>query len=208
MRKWMPAIALVVLVASASQAAIVQFDLATEYSGGTSPAGSPAWLRATADDGGGTGSVALKIESLNLVDSEFVTKFHMNLDDSLNEAALAVSAPTKVGSFADPIVSFGTDAFSSAGSRKFDVEVLFDNSPPANRFGAGESVLFTITGAGITANSFAGLSTGVGSPLSISAHVQGIGANANLSGWITTVVPEPMSLSLVGIGSLLFMRRR
>lgn len=208
MRKWMLAIAPVVAATSASQAAVVQFDLATEYSGASSPAGAPAWIRTTIDDGGNVGSVSVKIDAMNLVNSEFVTKFHLNINQAINLPALTTSSISKIGTFADPVISFNSNGFNSAGSRDFDMEVLFDNAPPANRFEGGEIVTFTVTGAGLTANSFNEVSSGNGSPLSVSAHVQGIGTNANFSGWITTLVPEPASLSLLALGTAMLKRRR
>ncbi len=188
-----------------THAAITQFDLGSEYTGGTAPVGSPAWLRATVDDGGSSGSVTLKIEALNLTGSEFVTKFHMNLDPSISTAGLTTSAPVKVGTFANPNVSFSTNAFNAGASASFDLEVLFDNSPPSNRFGAGESVTMTISGSPLlNAQSFSFLS--VSPALPISAHIQGIGANGNFSGWITTAVPEPTSL--IGIALAVSSTRR
>lgn len=208
MRMWMLAFAPVLLAVSASQAAVLTFDLAQEYSGASSPSGSPAWIRTTIDDGGNTGSVSVKIESLNLSEGEFVTKFHLNLNPAINLATLATSAPTKAGTFSNPTISFGANSFNSAGNRNFDMEVLFDNAPAANRFGSGDAVTFTVSGAGLTASSFNALSSGNGSAIPVSAHVQGIGANNNFSGWITTVIPEPASLSLLALGTAMIKRRR
>lgn len=202
-------LAAVSLSASAAHAAIVQHNFAIEYSGATAPVGSPAWLTVKLDDGGSAGSVTMTVTAANLTSSEFVTKLLLNLDPLLNASSLSFSSPTKVGTFASPTFSKGTNAFSAGGGSNFDIEVLFDNSPPSNRFGAGESMTTVVSGIpSLTANSFSFNSVGGSGSYPIAAHVQGIGTNANLSGWVTTLTPEPMSLSAFAAAGLVLRRRR
>jgi hypothetical protein len=195
---------------TSAPAAILTYDLNIEYSGATPPAGPAPWISATFDDGGGSGTVTMTLTTPNLVSQEFVRFWHFNLDPSLNPASLLFSAPTKVGSFTDPIVNLGVDAYQAGGDGLYDILIEFDNAPPGDRFGAGDSVTYTITGIPtLTANSFNFLSTPAGGngPFNVAAHVQGIGSNGDFSGWITQV-PEPTALSLLALGSLATLRRR
>jgi hypothetical protein len=200
--------------------AIITYDLDSEYSGGTAPAGAGPWLRARFDDGGSSGSVTMTLTALNLVGSEFVSIWDFNLDPALNPANLVFSAPTKTGTFGNPAVETSIDAFRAGGSGKYDIEVHFDIAPPADRFGPGDSVEYTITGIpSLTASSFSvlnGLGGGHG-PFYTAAHVQGIGAGGSYSGWITDEsgdinIPEPASLSVAAAGismvSMVRLRRR
>jgi hypothetical protein len=208
MREWVStglAFAALALCAISARAEVIAFDLSVEFSGGTAPAGAAPWIRATFDDGGGTGSVTLTLTSVNLVDAEFVSDWDFNLDPSLDPAALLFSAATKTGTFGDPVINLGVDLFQADGDGSYDLEVAFDMAPAADRFGAGDSVEYTITGiAALTAGSFAFPSAPAGGsgPFLTAAHVQGIGVEGAGSGWVT--VPEPSAglLVLLAIGAV------
>lgn len=191
------------------KADIVTYDLSVEFSGASPPGGAAPWLRATFDDGGGAGSVDLRLEAANLTGTEFVFQWTFNLDPLLDPTDLIFSAPTKTGSFDDPVVGLGTDSFMADGDGLFDIRVLFANSDGApTRFGSGDAAEYTITGiAGLTASSFDYLSAPAGGqgPFPTAAHVGGIGANGEDSGWIT--VPEPASLALLLLGACVLRRR-
>jgi hypothetical protein len=212
MRGWLStglAFAAVAICASSARAAVIAYDLSVEFSGATPPAGAAPWIRATFDDGGGTGSVTLTLASVNLVGTEFVSDWDFNLDPSLDPSALLFSAPTKTGTFGDPVINLGVDAFQAAGDGMYDIEVAFDIAPPEDRFGAGDSVQYTITGiATLTASSFDFLSAPAGGsgPFPTAAHVQGIGVEGANSGWVTVPEPSAALLVLFGIGAAL--RRR
>jgi MYXO-CTERM domain-containing protein len=196
-------------LATSAHAAIVTFDHNFEFSGGSQPSGAAPWLRATFDDGGGSGSVTLTFTALNLVDQEFARFTYFNLDPAISPAGLSFSAPTKVGTFTDPTVETGTNAFQADGDGLYDIRISFDNAPPGNRFGPGEAVTYTITAPGLTANSFNFLSAPAGGsgPFPTAAHVQGIGSSGQFSGW-TTHVPEPASLGVAALGAVVGLRRR
>ncbi len=195
------------LATASTQASIIQKNFSLEYTGGTAPVGAPAWLSVKLDDAGSNGSVTMTVTATNLTASEFVSKLMLNLDPALNPTLLTFSSPTKVGTFADPTFSTGANLFSAGGGSNFDLLVEFDNSPPANRFGSGESMSTVIGGIPtLSANSFNFNSSGGSGALNIAAHVQGIGPSANLSGWITIAVPEPTGVA--GLAACSLIRRR
>ena len=204
------AVAAFVVWAAPARAAVLSIPFGDQYTSGAVPAGPGPWLTATFDDHGTAGAVTLTISANLTGSSEFVTRVLFNLDPALNPSSLAFSAPTKVGTFADPVISAGANSQSAGGGSDFDLLVQFDNSPPANRFGGAESVTYTITGIPtLTANSFAFPSVGGGSgPLPASAHVQGTGVNAQGSAWVSVPEPAAASLLLLGVPALLARRRR
>jgi len=201
--------AAVLLVVGGAGASTITFPMSVEFSGGTPPIGASPWLTATFDDGGSAGSVDLTLETTNLTGTEFVFQWTFNLDPALDPTDLEFSAPTKIGAFANPTVSLGTNAFMADGDGRYDVKVAFENSDgPPTRFGAGDTVIYTITGIPtLTASSFDFLSEPAGGhgPYPTAAHVGAIPPDGN-SGWITT--PEPAALSLVALGAGLLLGRR
>lgn len=200
-------ILLLAATARSSHAAMVVQGLDFEYSGGTPPAGAAPWVRATFDDGGGSGSVTMKLDALNLTGSEFVSKWLFNLDPALDPALLNFSVQSSTGAFATPSALTGIDAFGAAGNTKFDILVDFAVAPPADRFTAGDSITFQITGIPtLTAHSFSFLSIPGGKgPYISAAHIQGIGPGGGDSGWIA-VVPEPGAAAIF-LGVLVLARR-
>ncbi len=189
----------------------LQFALNQEYTGGAHPSGPPPWLRVAVDDHNANGSVTVTIQSLTLVDQEFVSKLLLNIKPPINPSTLSASAPSKTGTFTDPSIEFGSNAFNAGGGSSFDMLVSFATGGPSNRFGAGDSVSFNVTGSSaLNSGSFNWLSSGGSGARLLSAHVQGIGNNGGNSGWITTVAPtpEPASVSLFAAAGLLVRRKR
>lgn len=209
-------LAALLLQCGVSGAAHIAFNLTTEYSGATPPVGAAPWLRVEFDDGGSPGSVTMTMTATNLTGTEFVTDWRLNLDPLLDATDLVFSAPTKTGTFANPVITTGTDFTMAPGDGKYDILVAFDNAPPVNRFGSGESVKYTITGIPtLTAGSFAFLSAPAGGhgPFHTAAHVQGIGEDGDDSGQITNgqiviVIPEPAGLGVIGLLLGIVARRR
>ncbi len=206
---------------SECRATIITFSANIEFSGGTAPVGAAPWLTAKFDDADSTGSVTLTLTAFNLTASEFISGWYLNLDPSLDVTSLVFSAPTKTGSFSDPGISQGTNAYKADGDGKYDLLLDFATGGGASsRFGVGESVKYTITGIStLNANSFSFDSSPDGGhgPFRMAAHVQSIG-DGDDSGWVAPdpaefgpIVPEPASFSLAAgaaIGLTYFVRRR
>ena len=185
----------------------LSFEMATEFSGATPPAGATPWMTATFDDSNSAGSVTLTMENTNLVDSENVFEWYFNLDPMMDPNGLTFSDPNKSGTFDDPSISTEIDAFPADGDGSFDILFTFGNGNASKVFGAGESVEYTITGTSLTASSFDYLSAPTGGsvgPFETAAHVRGV--NDAYSGWVTTV-PEPASVLLMGLGFPMLFRR-
>ena len=207
-------VCVLLVLSSVASGAVVSFDLSIEFSGATPPVGAAPWLNATFDDEGSSGSVLLTLTTPGLTDIECVSNWMFNLDPSLDPTNLQFSAPTKTGSFDDPLISTVVDNFKADGAGYFDIWFAFTTGGGSDlnkRFGVGDAVEYTITttetGASLTAESFDFLCTPADhGPFLTAAHVQSIGGDED-SGW--TTAPEPATLSLLTIGGgLLLIRRR
>ena len=192
------------------QANIITMQGVIEFSSGTSPVGSIPWLTATFDDLNGQGTVNLTLTNSNLTDNEFVSGWYLNLDPVLNAGNLCITPTGKTGSFDDPGISTGTNSFKADGDGYYDIVFNFSTGGgEAERFGAGESVNYQITGIStLTANSFnwGSQSSDPNKQYFMASHVQGIGSDGSGSGWVSatttdiTTTPEPSSTILVILG--------
>ena len=187
-----------------ASAGTITYNLPFVFSGTTQPLNL---LTAVFDDGGGTGSVTLTMSMSGPSLSEFVSEWFFNFNGDPTALNFQLTTNT-TGSGTDPSVGLGSNAFQADGDGLYDINIGFDIAPPAERFGTGETVAYTITAAGITANSFNALSFFVGGsgPFFTAAHVQGICLNPpdcdqTASAWVT--IPEPGPALLFGAGSLL-----
>jgi hypothetical protein len=69
---------------SAANAAVITFNLTTEFSGGTAPVGSTPWATATFDDSfGGANTARLTMMAGNLSGTEFISAWYFNLNPAL-----------------------------------------------------------------------------------------------------------------------------
>jgi len=148
-----------------------------------------------------------------------ITQVYFNLDPLLDPTLLSF---TRIGGSGPPAskigIEQGTDGFKAGGDGLFDI--WFDLPPPGNRFQAGETLVYDITGIGVlTANSFNFLSTPVDDtdpgPFLAAAHVQDTGLDGGGSDWIAPeppggIVPIPASAWMFGsaLGLLGWIRRR
>lgn len=200
--------------AASAQATIVSYNLDFEFSGGDEPEGPPPWMTVSFDDGGGTGSVLLTISTAGLVEQEIAEAVYLNFDTANFDVTQLVFTPGGANTAVASSISLGVDAFKADGDGWYDI--LVDYPPPpgngATLLGAGETVTYTITLAGITADSFDFLSTpgGGNGVFHAAAHILRIdstaGENAG-SGWIGDTngppppeIPEPMTMLLFGTG--------
>jgi hypothetical protein len=199
------------LFALAGNAATLQLDFDYDFSDpldpdSQAPDGAGPYMTAVFDDGGSAGSVTLTITLAGDIGSADVSEIYLNVDDSIGIENLSVvagdvSAVTSAGIFT------GTDSYKADADGWFDLYI--DLPPPGgDRFTAGESLVFNITGAGITANDFFFQST----PDPIDPNGPFYGAakfgttgDGTKSAWIAAV-PIPAAVWLFGSAS--FMKRR
>lgn len=181
-----------------STAATLTLNFDQEFSGGADPLGGTPWLTALFDDDGTAGSVTLTLTS-GLVDNEFFSGIYLNFDDTQDVTALSFAL---VSGDAASSINLQKNKYKADGDGKYDILLSFPTS--GNRFGAGETVIYDITLAGIVASDFNFLSkpSGGNGPFTGAAHVQGIGT-AGDSGWIApNPVPVPAAVWLFGSGLL------
>ncbi len=181
------AVAVSMFVAKAEAASII-FDLNYAYTSAVTPNSIPPWLtfnfRDAADCSPGpcaANTVQLLMASSLESASEFFTQTNFNSSLALTNVAFT----SGTGTFTAPTIGqYSSNGYNAGASQDFDVQVSFA-TPNAERFDGFDTALFTITGAGITANTF-----NVGTPnnptLWASAHLQGITGTGNCSGsaWI------------------------
>jgi hypothetical protein len=203
--------ALSVIFVSSTQAGMVSFNMGAMFSWTGTPTYAPPWLNAKFVDVS-PGQVELTISAIGLGLGEKIDGVYLNLDPVLNPFQLAFSAPTKTGTFANPIISHGTsskpyDQYKADGDGKYDILIAFDTTT-AGAFNGGEAVKYTITLASLTANSFDFLSKPAGGngPFVTAAHILDTGGVSGTSAWVTT--PEPATICILGLGALSLLRRR
>jgi hypothetical protein len=196
------------------KAAIIEFPLDIEYSGGAEPEGSMPWATAKFIDSV-LNTVSLTMSAGNLDGTEFISVWLFNFDPVLNPNFLSFSVDGVPGSIPNNI-NTGVNAFKAGPDRFYDIE--FDFPPPkgnfTNKFTAGEKVVYDISYTGpetINVSSFNFKSDPgrwQGSYHS-AAHIQSIGTSGE-SGWVgnTAVAPEPISSTLFIVGGAVLAGRR
>ena len=189
-------------MAQGASATVVTYTFGDEFSGsGSTLSGN---VVVTIDDGGGTGSVDITVNTNDLDGSlfEFITGLYLNLDPALDPAAIVASDD---GTDPDATYNFGTDAFMADGDGLYDILIEWPTAG-ADRFLADMTDMFTFTLLGLTASSFQFESTPAGGhgPFEAVLRAQGLDANAEGSGFFSPDgdedVPEPATFTLVGLG--------
>ena len=191
-----------------AQAAVVTFEY-TESFGAVSPDGPSPWATASFQDTINPGEVTLTMSVSEFVGGAAVTAMYFNLDPSLDLTSLSFNRDSGTGpTAANTAISTGIDAFGPLGGDGF-YDIEFDLPPPpgqqAARFTAGEDLIYTITGTGITANSFNFFGTpgpgGNAGPFLSVARFQSTGVDGQGSDFVGAV-PVPAAVWLFGSGLL------
>ena len=206
----------VLSAAGTVQAAVFEIDFSTSgaFSGVAPGSLSSSTIFATAvfDDHGGSGSVTLTMNvSGSIPSGSYVNDWYFNV----NSAPLGAGAIGFVSGVQAFSVDNGSNAFKADGTGgNFDVAFHFNPNNPGE-LGQGNTSVYTLTGSGITANSFNSVS--VSSPPAAgnggyigALHLAGYSVNnTSQSVWVaggpggrTTEVPEPATLALLGLGFL------
>jgi hypothetical protein len=190
----------VMIGAASGSAATLILPLNLIFSGLTPPCSSP-WGTATFTDVG-SNKVELTLQAnLSSCGGAFISKWYFNLDPALNPSSLSFSFVSKSGTFTNPSISTGVNAFKADGDGKFDIRFEFATKS-GNRFDNTDSIKYSITGpSGFDALDFNFVSVPAGGEgtFRTAAHIQGFGD----SGWAgdgpdVRRVPEPGTLALMG----------
>jgi hypothetical protein len=208
------------LAATGARAQLV-FQVDTVFNGST-PASTPPWLTATFNTVV-TGQVQLVLESHLNVASEFIDEVTFNVDPSIVPSDLSIAQDP----VANPVITSISNTTDNAqnltggggAGHGFDVKLDWGSAAGVGRFNDSDVVTLTITGTGITEDSFNFTNSG-GADAHVGAHIQGIpGTAGTISGAVKdssggqppSSVPEPGTWAqLAGIGlsaGLLGLRR-
>ena len=186
----------------------------THVFAGTDLQGTQPWITLDFTEGPSAGTVAIRIDTSNLVEDEFLSELYLNVAAPLVVTDLMVSVTSQVGTFALPTVYQATDAYKAGGDGRYDLFLDFATKK-ADRFDTGDELLLLVTGpgggplTGLTPESFYDFSKPDGGhgPFIAAAHIQAIGENDEQSAWIAAgdggggviPFPEPATLLLLGV---------
>jgi hypothetical protein len=209
--------ALAALTPSSAQAA--SYDLTFNQVNGDNPSGF-----ATATFADVAGGVQLNINLGPLSGGEFVSSIFFNFTGS--EAALDNLTFTRTGgtgptSF-NEVSDLNSQADNNGGANqvgRYDIGLFFanNNSDPAQRFDADETLTFLITSPGVlSASMFLANSAQQGNSATYLAYarIQGIanGGSARVGAGTSTIVPGPIAgagvPALMALGGFVWARRR
>jgi len=175
---------------------------------GVAPTGT--WATATFIDVGAD-QVELTLNVTNNLSVENIGEFYFNYAG--DATSLTITAQAGGGSTA--VISQGSNSYQADGDGLYDL--LFNFPPPPGNFDAmftaGETVIYDITGTGVSAANFYELAapgTGSNGPFYAAAKLQSIPCDegtypecegGTTSTWAAGVVPEPVSSTLFIVGA-------
>ncbi|WP_435015842.1 PEP-CTERM sorting domain-containing protein [Tundrisphaera sp. TA3] len=172
---------------------------------GTSPNGSSPFGSATFQ------SIAPNTVRLTIINgltgtSPYLAGAYFNVNPTINPSSLSFSF---VSGQAVESITIGANSVQPPGQGgQFDILLAYESANNSNRFTAGETSVYTITGTGITAETFAFQSQNEANAFYGVITVRGIPASGGgtASGEVASgnpaAVPEPSSLALCGIAGL------
>lgn len=190
---------------------IVTFNMSLIFEGPgipTNELGSPPWVQVEFDDGGTPGTVDLTISAPGLESNpEKISQVYFNLDPLLDPTLLVFSDLVMSTNILEPDISLGTDLYKADGDGFFDILLAFNTNGSALAFNGGDTIEYTISLSGLTADSFNFLSAADGGPgeYYVAAHLLSLGT-AQDSAHVS--VPEPMTIALLALGGLWFRKRK
>lgn len=204
-------------------AGVITLTLSKIYNG-VAPIGPAPWSRATFTDGVDPTDptkpvVWLTMENLATGSAgQFIDQWTFNVSNETVLSSLSftyealLSSDANAATTIDYLVANGENASGGGNAGKgFDIAFNFATAGnDDNRFMAGETSVYAITGSGVTASLF-NATTNKG--LLTSAHIQGIPLGSGTTSGAATV-PEPSSLVLwsllgaAGMGITVVRRRR
>ena len=184
------ALAFSLCAAAKAHATSIVFDLNYAYTSATLPTSALSWLTFTFSDTTDCSPGPCAVDTVQLLiaaslesSGEFITQ--TNFNSALPLSSIVLTSGT--GSFeVDSIAPYSPDGYNAGASIAFDLQADFENSGSgggSKRFNGFDTALFTLTGAGITANTFNVATTTPNKPaLWASAHIQGISATGECGG--------------------------
>jgi hypothetical protein len=202
-----------IAISGHASAATYSYVFSEEFSGADEPGGATPWATLSFADVAGGVSMSLSLAS-TMESTAFAGAGYFNFGGT---AAQLTALTFSYGSGqALPTIGKAFDSFKADGDGWFDIRFLFPTDQGDDRFLAGESLTYMISGGGVTADLFNYTSApGGGNGTWHSAlHMQGLGQDAEGSGWIgatpTTPVPEPetYAMLLAGLALMGFVARR
>jgi hypothetical protein len=193
---------------SAPARADLIYDIDTHINGAT-PADPQPWMVATFHTVS-TGTVKLTIQS-NLSSTEYVPNILFNVTPAVNPSSLSFAWAGSGSDVQAVSITHATDNGYNGGSNVkaglFDIWFQYQTSnagtPP--RFYGGKKSVYTITGTGITENTFLATSSADGGNKGgyyAAADARGIpnGSSGSIGNLGPKAVPEPSTFALAGLG--------